>query len=61
MKTIGYNKPLYIQPFDHRGSFASKMFGWHGGSAVWLAVGAVCDRPLCSGSTIAGGHRPPLQ
>ncbi len=30
MKTIGYNKPLYIQPFDHRGSFASKMFGWHG-------------------------------
>jgi myo-inositol catabolism protein IolC len=30
MNTIGYNKPLYIQPFDHRGSFASKMFGWHG-------------------------------
>src|SRR5262245_45013889 len=30
MKTIGYNKPLYIQPFDHRGSFATKMFGWRG-------------------------------
>src|SRR5262249_28434993 len=30
MKTIGYNKPLYILPFDHRGSFESKMFGWHG-------------------------------
>jgi len=30
MKTIGYNKPLYIQPFDHRGSFATNMFGFHG-------------------------------
>jgi myo-inositol catabolism protein IolC len=28
--TLGFNKPLYIQPFDHRGSFQSKMFGWHG-------------------------------
>ena len=24
----GYNRPLYIQPFDHRGSFQTKMFGW---------------------------------
>jgi myo-inositol catabolism protein IolC len=30
MKTIGYDKPLYILPFDHRGSFETKMFGWHG-------------------------------
>jgi len=30
VKTIGYNEPLYIQPFDHRGSFETKMFGWHG-------------------------------
>ncbi|MFN4259086.1 MAG: 2-deoxy-5-keto-D-gluconate 6-phosphate aldolase domain-containing protein [Gemmataceae bacterium] len=27
---IGFNKPLYILPFDHRGSFQSKMFGWKG-------------------------------
>src|SRR5260370_17874572 len=27
---IGYDKPLYIQPFDHRGSFKTKMFGWKG-------------------------------
>src|SRR3981081_2904738 len=27
---IGYDKPLYIQPFDHRGSFQTKMFGWEG-------------------------------
>jgi 5-dehydro-2-deoxygluconokinase len=27
---LGYNKPLYILPFDHRGSFETGMFGWHG-------------------------------
>jgi 5-dehydro-2-deoxygluconokinase len=27
---IGFNKPLYILPFDHRGSFQTKMFGWKG-------------------------------
>lgn len=30
MKTLGFNKPLYILPFDHRGSFQTKMFGWQG-------------------------------
>jgi myo-inositol catabolism protein IolC len=30
MKTTGYDKPLYVLPFDHRGSFETKMFGWHG-------------------------------
>jgi myo-inositol catabolism protein IolC len=24
----GYDHPLYIQPFDHRGSFQTKLFGW---------------------------------
>ena len=27
---IGYDQPLYILPFDHRGSFQTKMFGWKG-------------------------------
>jgi 5-dehydro-2-deoxygluconokinase len=27
---IGFDKPLYILPFDHRGSFQIKMFGWKG-------------------------------
>jgi myo-inositol catabolism protein IolC len=31
MKTLGYDQPLYILPFDHRGSFVTKMFGWHDG------------------------------
>jgi len=30
MKTLGYDQPLYILPFDHRGSFVTKMFGWQG-------------------------------
>ena len=28
--TIGFNADLYILPFDHRGSFQTKMFGWTG-------------------------------
>jgi myo-inositol catabolism protein IolC len=28
--TIGFQKDLYILPFDHRGSFQTKMFGWTG-------------------------------
>jgi 5-dehydro-2-deoxygluconokinase len=27
---IGYDKPLYVLPFDHRGSFQTKLFGWKG-------------------------------
>jgi myo-inositol catabolism protein IolC len=30
MTTVGFDQPLYILPFDHRGSFQTKMFGWNG-------------------------------
>ena len=30
MTAIGFNEPLYVLPFDHRGSFQTKMFGWSG-------------------------------
>lgn len=30
MPPRGYDRPLYILPFDHRGSFETGMFGWHG-------------------------------
>jgi myo-inositol catabolism protein IolC len=30
MRSPGFDKPLYILPFDHRGSFQTKMFGWKG-------------------------------
>ena len=28
--SVGYNRPLYILPFDHRGSFQTGLFGWRG-------------------------------
>jgi 5-dehydro-2-deoxygluconokinase len=28
--SLGYDRKLYILPFDHRGSFQTKMFGWKG-------------------------------
>jgi 5-dehydro-2-deoxygluconokinase len=28
--TIGYDRPLYVLPFDHRGTFQKNMFGWSG-------------------------------
>jgi 5-dehydro-2-deoxygluconokinase len=28
--TTGFDRDLYILPFDHRGSFETKMFGWEG-------------------------------
>jgi 5-dehydro-2-deoxygluconokinase len=30
MTDIGFDQPLYILPFDHRGSFQTQMFGWKG-------------------------------
>jgi hypothetical protein len=30
MNTVGYDRALYILPFDHRGSFQTKLFGWTG-------------------------------
>ena len=30
MTSVGFDKPLYILPFDHRGSFQTQMFGWKG-------------------------------
>jgi 5-dehydro-2-deoxygluconokinase len=34
MTTIGFDQPLYILPFDHRGSFQTQMFGWKGALTV---------------------------
>jgi len=30
MSPRGFEHPLYVLPFDHRGSFETGMFGWHG-------------------------------
>jgi len=30
MTAVGFDQPLYLLPFDHRGSFQTKMYGWKG-------------------------------
>jgi myo-inositol catabolism protein IolC len=30
MKMLGFDRPLYILPFDHRRSFQTNLFGWSG-------------------------------
>ncbi len=30
MKDLGHERPLYILPFDHRGTFQINLFGWKG-------------------------------
>ena len=30
MRDLGYDLPLYILPFDHRGTFQTNLFGWKG-------------------------------
>ena len=58
MKTFGYDQPLYVLPFDHRGSFETKMFGWHGDlTAEQTAEIAAAKRVIYDGfmAAIAGG------
>jgi transposase len=50
--TVGFDRPLYVLPFDHRGTFQTKMFGWKGAlTAAQTAVIAALG---------LGGVRAPL-
>ena len=54
----GYDRTLYIQPFDHRGSFQSKLFGWKAPlSAEQTAEVAGSKQVIYEGflSALAGG------
>ena len=54
----GYDRPLYIQPFDHRGSFQTKMFGWKAPlSDAQTAEIAAAKRVIYDGfkAALAGG------
>jgi myo-inositol catabolism protein IolC len=56
--TLGYNKPLYILPFDHRGSFQTGMFGWKGSlSPEQTAQIAAAKQVIYDGfkTAVAGG------
>jgi myo-inositol catabolism protein IolC len=37
LKTIGYDRPLFVQPFDHRGSFTKGFFGLQGQPEITTA------------------------
>jgi 5-dehydro-2-deoxygluconokinase len=56
--SIGYDDPLYVLPFDHRGSFQVKMFGWKGAlSAEQTAEIAAAKRVIYNGfkAAVAAG------
>jgi 5-dehydro-2-deoxygluconokinase len=55
---LGYDEPLYVLPFDHRGSFETKMVGWEGDlTAEQTAEIAAAKRVICDGfrAAVAGG------
>ncbi len=54
----GYDAPLYVLPFDHRGSFQTKMFGWKGAlDAAQTAEIAAAKQVIYDGfqSAVAAG------
>ena len=56
--TVGYDKLLYILPFDHRGTFQTKMFGWKGElTAAQTAEIAAAKQVIYDGfkAALAGG------
>lgn len=54
MTTLGFDRPLYILPFDHRGSFQTKLFGWTGAlSAEQTAEIAASKQVIYDGFKIA--------
>ncbi|HUA91904.1 MAG TPA: DUF2090 domain-containing protein [Terracidiphilus sp.] len=58
MAPRGYDRPLYILPFDHRGSFETGMFGWHGElNAEQTAQIAAAKQVIYDGfkAAVAGG------
>jgi 5-dehydro-2-deoxygluconokinase len=62
MKTIGFDQPLYILPFDHRGSFETQMFGWHGDlNASQTAEIAAAKQVIYDGFKAAIGAGVPQQ
>lgn len=54
MTELGFDEPLYILPFDHRGSFETKLFGWTGKlSAAQTAQIAAAKQVIYDGFKVA--------
>ncbi len=43
---IGYDRPLYILPFDHRKSFQTRMFGWQGALTAAQTAEITATKPV---------------
>jgi myo-inositol catabolism protein IolC len=62
MTPRGFDKPLYIQPFDHRGSFETGMFGWKGAlSAEQTAQIAAAKQVIYDGFKVAVANGVPKE
>jgi 5-dehydro-2-deoxygluconokinase len=62
MTIRGYQKPLYILPFDHRGSFETGMFGWKGAlSPEQTAQIAAAKQVIYEGLESAVAHGVPKE
>jgi len=62
MKTIGFDRPVYILPLDHRGSFETRMFGWHGDlNASHTAEIAAAKQVIYDGFKAAKGAGVPQE
>lgn len=60
--SIGFDKPLYVLPFDHRGSFETKMFGWTGDlNAAQTAEIAAAKQVIYDGFKAAIGAGVPKE
>jgi 5-dehydro-2-deoxygluconokinase len=59
---IGYDKPLYVLPFDHRASFSKELFGWQGQlSAEQTAQIAAVKRVIFDAIKVAVADGVPKQ
>jgi myo-inositol catabolism protein IolC len=56
MTTLGFDKPLYILPFDHRGSFQKKMFGWDGALSAQQTAEIAAAKRVIYDAFIAAIH-----
>jgi myo-inositol catabolism protein IolC len=56
MTNLGFEKPLYILPFDHRGSFQKKMFGWDGALSVQQTTEIAAAKRVIYDAFLAAVH-----